>query len=70
MAYIDDATGRVYGRFYAYEGTIPAMDSFKRYIRREGIPLSVYLDKHSTYKAWAEPTLAEQLVWSKAEESV
>jgi transposase len=32
MAYIDDATNRVYGRFYEYEGTIPAMDSFKRYI--------------------------------------
>ena len=26
MAYIDDATNRVYGRFYEYEGTIPAMD--------------------------------------------
>jgi transposase len=32
MGYIDDATGRVYGRFYDYEGTIPAMDSFKGYI--------------------------------------
>jgi DNA-binding Lrp family transcriptional regulator len=29
MAYIDDATNRVYCRFYEYEGTIPAMDSFK-----------------------------------------
>jgi hypothetical protein len=28
MAYIDDATSQVYGRFYEYEGTIPAMDSF------------------------------------------
>jgi hypothetical protein len=65
MAYIDDATGRVYGRFSPYEGTIPAMDSFKRYIRRDGIPMSVYLDKHSTYKAWAEPTLAEQLAGRK-----
>jgi transposase len=65
MAYIDDATGRVYGRFYPYEGTIPAMDSFKRYLRRDGIPLSVYLDKHSTYKAWAKPTLAEQLAGRK-----
>ncbi|MBI3813314.1 MAG: helix-turn-helix domain-containing protein, partial [Nitrospinae bacterium] len=25
MAYIDDATNRVYARFYDYEGTIPAM---------------------------------------------
>ena len=31
MAYIDDASSRVYARFYAYEGTIPAMDSFMRY---------------------------------------
>lgn len=53
MAYIDDATGRVYGRFYGYEGTIPAMDSFKRYITKYGIPMSVYLDKHTTYKSWA-----------------
>ena len=53
MAYIDDATGRVYARFYDYEGTIPAMDSFKKYIAKYGIPLSVYLDKHTTYKSWA-----------------
>ncbi len=52
MAYIDDATGRVYGRFYGYEGTIPAMDSFKGYITTYGLPMSVYLDKHTTYKSW------------------
>lgn len=56
MAYIDDATGRVFGRFYEYEGTIPAMDSFRRYIRKYGLPMSVYLDKHSTYKSWAKLT--------------
>jgi transposase len=61
MGYIDDATSTVYGRFYAYEGTIPAMDSMKRYIKRFGIPQSVYLDKHSTYKAQSEPTIEEQL---------
>src|SRR5208283_4281202 len=32
MGYIDDATGTVSGRFYDYEGTMPAMDSFKGYI--------------------------------------
>jgi len=32
-----------------------------RYIRRYGIPRSVYLDKHSTYKSPAAPTLTEQL---------
>lgn len=54
MGYIDDATGRVYGRFYGYEGTIPAMDSFKGYIKKYGIPMSVYLDKHTTYKSPAK----------------
>lgn len=61
MGYIDDATGKAYGRFYRYEGTIPAMDSFKRYIRNYGIPMSVYLDKHTTYKSWAKPTVEEEL---------
>ncbi len=50
MGYIDDATGRFYGRFHEYEGTQPAMESLKRYIALYGIPRSIYLDKHSTYK--------------------
>jgi len=65
MGYIDDATNTVYGRFYDYEGTMPAMDSMKRYIKRYGIPKSVYLDKHTTYKSWAEPTIEEQLADQK-----
>lgn len=61
MGYIDDANGKVFGRFYEYEGTMPAMDSFKRYIRRRGLPLRVYLDGHSTYKSTAKPTIQEEL---------
>jgi transposase-like protein len=61
MAYIDDASSRVFARFYAYEGTLPAMDSFQRYIRQYGIPLAVYADKHTTYQSPAKPTVEEQL---------
>ena len=61
MGYIDDGTNRVYGRFYEYEGTIPAMDSFKRYIRKYGIPMSIYMDKHTTYKSPAEPSIEDEL---------
>ncbi len=61
MGYIDDATGRGFGRFYEYEGTVPAMESFGRYIRRYGIPLKVYLDKHTTYQSNGQPTLEEEL---------
>lgn len=61
MGYVDDATGIVFGRFYTYEGTIPAMDSFRGYIERYGIPLSVYLDKHTTYKSTKKPSIEDEL---------
>jgi len=61
MGYIDDATGTVNGRFYDYEGTMPAMDSFKRYIKRYGMPQSVYLDKHTTYKSTAKQSIEDEL---------
>jgi hypothetical protein len=64
MGYIDDASNRVFGRFYEYEGTIPALDSFKRYCHKYGIPHSVYLDRHTTYKStqqeqWKAQTLGQ-----------
>jgi hypothetical protein len=61
MAYIDDASSRVLARFYEYEGTIPAMDSFQHYVTRYGIPLAVYADRHTTYQSPAKPTVEEQL---------
>lgn len=61
IAYIDDATNRVFARFYNYEGTLPALDSLKRYIRHYGIPCSLYLDRHTTYKGWKEFTIEDQL---------
>ncbi len=60
MAYIDDATNHVFARFYDYEGTIPGMDSFKRYARRYGLPVSIYLDRHTTYKSTKKPTEWEE----------
>ena len=62
MGYIDDATNTVHGRFYAYEGTMPAMDSFKRYIKKYGIPICVYFDKHSTYKSQQKPSIEDELM--------
>jgi len=56
MAYIDDATNTTYARFYDYEGTMPAMDSFKGYVKMYGLPISVYLDRHTTYKSSKKPT--------------
>jgi len=61
MGYIDDATSTRFARFYAYEGTIPAFDSLKRYIKRYGIPKSLYLDKHTAYKSTAKLTIEDEL---------
>jgi transposase len=51
MGSIDDATNTVYGRFHDYEGTKPAMDSFKGYVKKYGLPMSIYVDRHTTYKS-------------------
>jgi len=61
MGYVDDATSIRFARFYTHEGTMPAFDSLKRYIKRHGIPHSIYLDKHSTYKSTKKPTIEDQL---------
>jgi transposase len=67
MGYVDDATGRFFGRFYDYEGLFPAMDSLERYIRRYGCPVSLYLDKHSTYKTTRQADLDELLRGEQAQ---
>lgn len=61
MGYVDDANNRFFGRFYDYEGVYPAMDSLRRYIERYGLPQSIYLDKHSTYKTSRQPATDELL---------
>ena len=58
---IDDATGKKTGQFYAYEGTLPAFSSLKQYLKRYGIPYSIYLDRHSTYKLLKKPTIEDEL---------
>lgn len=61
MGYIDDANNNVFARFYETEGTLPFMDSFKRYIKRYGLPQSVYIDRHAAYKANNKPTIEDEL---------
>lgn len=67
MGYVDDATSRFFGRFYEYEGVFPAMDSLERYIRLYGSPVSLYLDKHSTYKTTREADVDELLRGEEAQ---
>lgn len=61
MAYIDDATGIPFARFYPAEDTRAAMDSFKKYIELNGIPKSLYFDRNSIYKVTRNPSQEEEL---------
>ncbi|HWR58244.1 MAG TPA: ISNCY family transposase [Thermodesulfovibrionales bacterium] len=71
MGYIDDATGEAFARFYDFEGTMPAMDSFMRYVKQYGIPFSVYLDRHTTYKSpGKEPLEGEEKPLSQFERAM
>jgi len=69
MGYIDDAASRVYARFYEYEGTIPAMDSFRRYIRKYGIPHSLYTDRHTTYQSTGKLSIEDELAGKRKPET-
>ena len=61
MGQIDDATSKVSAEFHDYEGTLPFMASFKFYINAKGIPLSVYIDRHTTYKSNKNPSIEDEL---------
>jgi transposase len=67
MGYVDDATGRFYGRFYDHEGVYPAMLSLRGYLELYGLPLAIYLDKHSTYKTTRQADMDELLKDKQAE---
>ena len=72
IGYIDDATGNTFGQFHDYEGTVPAMESFRSYAEKYGLPQSVYLDQHSTYKVTspAKEEERQQMLMSQFERAL
>ena len=61
MVVIDDATGRVFCRFYESETTAAAFGVFGAYCRRHGVPRAVYVDRDSIYRSDRQATAAEEL---------
>jgi hypothetical protein len=48
---VDDATGRItHAKFDKNEGTVAVFKFWMEYLKKNGLPLSIYLDKFSTYK--------------------
>ena len=62
IAFIDDATSRIMdGAFADYEGTFTLFDATEHYLKTHGKPLSLYVDKHSTFNINREATIEEGL---------
>lgn len=61
MVMVDDATNRVWARFFQEETTRASYDVFERWVRKHGLPASLYVDRDSIYRCEGEPSIAEQL---------
>jgi transposase len=61
MVLIDDATNEVFAWFSEEETTIAAMEAFRGYVERYGLPRALYVDRDSIYRCDREATLAENL---------
>jgi len=59
MVMIDDATGRMQGRFFEAETLAAAMEMTRRWCERFGIPQSLYVDRHGIYRCDRKPTAEE-----------
>jgi len=56
MVMIDDATGRIFARFFENESWDSAATTLRRYVQLQGLPRALYVDRHSIYRADWEPT--------------
>jgi transposase InsO family protein len=61
MVLIDDATSEVFAWFSEGETTIAAMEAFRGYVERYGLPRALYVDRDSIYRCDRESTIAENL---------
>ena len=61
MVMVDDATGRVWAQFFEEETTRASYDVFAGWVRRQGLPRSLYVDRDSIYRCEGQPSMADQL---------
>lgn len=58
--FVDDATGIEWADFFEEETTMAYLTVMMGILRQEGIPRSVYIDKHSVFRVNRETTAEEQ----------
>lgn len=61
MVMIDDATNRVWAQFFEEETTHASYDMVEGWVRRYGLPKSLYVDRDSIYRCEGLGTIEEQL---------
>jgi molybdenum-dependent DNA-binding transcriptional regulator ModE len=61
MVMIDDATNRTWARFSEEETTRACYDLLEQWIKRYGVPSSLYVDRDSIYRCERLPSVAEQI---------
>lgn len=62
LVFIDDATSRIlYARFITVEDTVNLMRSTKDYLKINGRPVAIYVDKDSIYKINRQASIDEEL---------
>jgi hypothetical protein len=65
MVMVDDATNRMRARFFEEETTRASYDVLESWVKKHGLPGSLYVDRDSIYRCQGEPSIAEQLAGKK-----
>ena len=61
MVMVDDATNRMHCRVFEEETTRASYDVLEGWIKKHGLPGSLYVDRDSIYRCEGQPSIAEQL---------
>jgi len=61
MVMVDDATSQVWAQFFEQETTRASYDVLEGWVRRCGLPQSLYVDRDSIYRCEGLSSVAEQL---------
>jgi molybdenum-dependent DNA-binding transcriptional regulator ModE len=61
MVMVDDATNHTLARFFEEETTQAAYEVFEAWVREQGLPQSLYVDRDSIYRSERVPTVQEQI---------
>ena len=70
IAMIDDATSRLFCRFYRTDSTATNMSLMRDYIRRYGRPGALYVDKASHFMTTRQPTEHEQRAGKRSQTQI